>query len=95
MFNVIGIGLSFVGLVAVIFLWYFIKKEGGDERGDKILGIAGMTVYFAFLLGYLIIFIINIKMPLNGEQFNFALTCLFALVVISYSATIIVLKKRY
>ncbi len=54
-----------------------------------------MTVYSAFLFGYLIIFMINIIRPLNGEQFQFALTCLFALVVISYSAAIMVLKRRY
>ncbi|GEN35682.1 DUF2178 domain-containing protein [Aneurinibacillus danicus] len=95
MYTIIGMVLSFIGLVAVIFSAYFIKKEGGDERGNKILGIAGMTVYFSFLLGYLIIFIINITFPLNREQFTFALTCLFALVVISYSATIIKLKRQY
>lgn len=93
--DAIAIGLSVIGLAAVIFSWHFIRREGGDERGDKILGAAGMTVYSAFLLGYLIIFTINIIRPLNGEQFQFALTCLFALVVISYSAAIMVLKRRY
>lgn len=95
MFNVIGSALSFMGLVAVLFSGYFIKREGGDERGDHILGMAGMTVYLAFLVGYSIIFLINIIMPLNGEQFSFALTCLFAVVVITYSGMILVMKKRY
>lgn len=95
MMNIVGIGLSFIGLAAAIFSRYFIKKEGGDERGNQILGFAGMTVYLAFLLGYLIIFLINMTVPLNGEQFHFALTCLFALVVVSYSATIMILKRQY
>lgn len=95
MFNVIGSVLSLIGLVAVLFSGYFIKKEGGDERGDHILGMAGMTVYLAFLVGYLIIFLINITFQLNGEQFSFALTCLFAVVVTTYSGMILLMKKRY
>jgi ABC-type multidrug transport system permease subunit len=96
MLIVIGSGLSFVGLLTVIISGYFIKKEGEDERGDKIMGIAGKIAYFAFLLGFSIIFVINnMKLLKNSLQFNFALTCLLALVVISYTATIMVLKKRY
>ncbi|WP_249929584.1 MULTISPECIES: DUF2178 domain-containing protein [Paenibacillus] len=95
MFTLIGIILSFIGLAAVIFSAYFIKKEGGDERGDKILGMAGIAVYFSFLLGYLVIFMINTIVPLNGEQYTFAFTCLFAFVVVSYAMTIISLKRRY
>lgn len=51
MLIVIGSGLSIAGLVAVIISGYFIKKEGEDERGDKILGNAGKIAYLAFLLG--------------------------------------------
>lgn len=95
MYNSIALVVSIIGFVAVIFTSLFIMKEGKDERGYNILGKAGMTVYVMFLFGYSIIFTLNAMQPLNGEQFSFALTCLFALVVISYSATIFVLKRKY
>lgn len=94
--SIIGIVLSFVGLVAMFLSRDFMKKEGKDERGDKILGIAGQAAFFAFLAGNTIITIINNMGPLkNSLELNFTLTCLSALVIISFTATILVLKRRY
>lgn len=96
MLIVIGTVVSFVGLVSVFLAEDFSKKEGKDERGDKILGIAGKSAYFAFLVGYSIILVIDsMNLLKNSTQFEFVLTCLLALVVISYTATIMVMKRRY
>lgn len=90
-----SLAISAVGLIAVIFTARFIIKEGKDERGYRILGNAGITVYATFLLGYSIIFILNIFSPLNGEQYTFALLCLLTAVFTTYSGTILVLRKQY
>ena len=95
MLNLIGSVVSFLGLVTFIFVIRFMKQEGKDERGDKILGRAGMVGFVSFLLGYNIIFLVNVLNALNGIQYTFALTCLLALVLISYSGTIFFLRKKY
>ncbi|GAA3401398.1 DUF2178 domain-containing protein [Paenibacillus hodogayensis] len=95
MLNFIGSFLSFLGLATFIFVIRFMKKEGNDERGDKILGKAGMAGFVSFLLGYMIIFLANALNALNGVQYTFALTCLLAFVLLAYSGTIFVLRKKY
>ncbi|WP_078382103.1 hypothetical protein [Sutcliffiella halmapala] len=95
MFYVLGTILSLSALIGFVFVWRFIKREGQDERGDQILGKAGMNGFFAFLLGYSIIFLLNTILQLDGQQYTFALTCLFALVVLSYSGSILVLRRQY
>lgn len=95
MLNLIGSIVSFLGIVTFIFVIWFMKQEGKDERGDKILGQAGMFGFASFLLGYNIIFLTNIFYGLSGEQYTFALACLLALVLVTYSGTIFSLKKKY
>lgn len=95
MINFIGFGVSLVALIAFIFVVRFIKREAKDERGYQIIGKAGIVVFVAFLVGHQIIFILNALIQLNGQQYTLALTCLFSLVIISYSATIMVLKRKY
>ncbi|MCJ7842609.1 DUF2178 domain-containing protein [Lederbergia sp. NSJ-179] len=95
MLNIIGSIVSFLGVVTFIFVIWFMKREGEDERGDKIIGQAGMVGFVSFLIGYNIIFITNIIYGLNGEQYTFALACLLALVLIAYGGTIFFLKKKY
>lgn len=95
MLNIIGFILSFVALAFFILSVRFMIKEGQDERGYKILGEAGMTALVAFLFGYSVIFLINILKPLTGSQYNFALTCLLAFVLLTYSGIIMFLKRKY
>lgn len=95
MLNLIGSIVSFLGLVTFIFVIRFMKQEGKDERGDKILGRAGMVGFVSFLLGYHIIFLVNVLNALDGKQYTFALTCLLALVLVAYSGTIFFLRKKY
>ncbi|GGP09132.1 DUF2178 domain-containing protein [Oceanobacillus neutriphilus] len=95
MLNLIGFIVSFLGIIAFIFVIGFMKKEGNDERGDKILGQAGMFGFVSFLLGYNIIFLTNVFYGLNGEQYTFALACLLGIVLVTYSGTIFSLKKKY
>ncbi|WP_186580260.1 DUF2178 domain-containing protein [Aquibacillus kalidii] len=95
MLNLIGMFISLLGIVTFGFVIRFMKQEGNDERGDKILGRAGMHGLVSFLLGYNIIFLINAVNVLNGIQYTFALTCLLALVLITYSGTILFLRNKY
>ena len=95
MLNLIGSMVSILGLVTFIFVIRFMKQEGKDERGDKILGRAGMVGFVSFLLGYHIIFLVNVLSALDGKQYTFALICLLALVLITYSGTIFFLRKKY
>ncbi|MEK8130759.1 DUF2178 domain-containing protein [Paenibacillus filicis] len=95
MLNFIGAVVSFMGFATFIFVIRFMKQEGRDERGDSILGKAGMTAFVSFLLGYNIIFLVNVLNELNGKQYTFALACLLALVLMAYSGTIFFLKKKY
>ena len=95
MLNIIGSILSFLGLITFIFVIWFMKQEGKDERGSERQGKAGMTGFVSFLLGYNIIFLVNALNPLSGTQYTFALTCLLSLVLIAYSGTIFFLKKKH
>lgn len=95
MLDLFGFVVSFLGLTIFVFVIRFIKQEGNDERGYKILGKAGMLGFVSFLLGYNIIFLVNTLNALNGVQYAFALTCLLAFVLISYSGSIFYLRKKY
>ena len=95
MITVLGIIFSAFSLLSIIFIAIFIKREGNDERGDKIMGNAGITTLFSFLLGYVVIFILNIQLEFSNEQFVFANTCLLTLVLVSYQMAIYVLKKQF
>ncbi len=95
MLNVFVSIISFLGLISFIFVILFVNKEGNDERGDKILGRAGMVGFLSFLLGYNLIFLANILLELTSMQYTFSLACLLALVLLSYSSSIFILRKKY
>lgn len=95
MLDLIGFVVSFLGLATFVLVIHFMKQEGKDERGYKILGKAGMVGFVSFLLGYNVIFLVNALNALNGVQYTFALTCLLAFVLISYSGSIFFLRKKY
>lgn len=95
MLNIITAVISFIILVLFISTVRFVFKEGKDERGNKIIGGAGIIALFAFLFGYSVTFTINLLHPLTGSQYGLALNFIFDFVLLTYSIMIMVLRRVY
>ncbi|MBY0594926.1 DUF2178 domain-containing protein (plasmid) [Bacillus pfraonensis] len=95
MIMIIGVVISIVGLIGVLYSTHFATKEENDERGEKITGSAAKVSLFVFLFAYSIIFLIGNLYSLTSEQYKLANTFLLTGVLCSYSISILVLRKKY
>lgn len=86
-----------VFIVALIFWSRFqFGEEGKDERGQKILNRSYRIVFPMFLVGFVVVRLIeDLVMPLDGSDWRAAMWYLITGIMILHSVLIYTFRRQY
>lgn len=92
---ILSIMFLLASLINVLYLLYFTKKEGGDERSLMIMGRLGVNMFSLLMGGVAILFITNNLFGFSFEIFKQALLGLLCIVNVLYVLNLNRLRKQY